>query len=313
MAKYSLATYTIRVKDEFNNQVQIDNFGNGVDIFTLFNTYLTNLRTNSSRDQNTRKILRVENLNSQNRNLYGIIDTGEWGYESILYDINREIESHRRLIVEAEMLPFYYSLHLPRNSDEGIIILQRFQQYGIKGVFLKDFNNFFSSQCPGYKIEINPLVPERLINQYLNEGRITKIRFVRFGMPTDFADAFNIHNQVHVEQEGNTELVVSAGRNSSLPIVGTIMNFINGRRELRRLVELQNFEYDNIKLQVIINKNPRTIDLSHLSRLRAYYDITDDVQIGENGHPVFDSIHNIAEHLLGDLVETMYGEYSNDG
>lgn len=309
MARYSLAAYTLRVKDKANNQyVQIDNFNNGIDIFNVFNTYLSNLTTNSAHDSRERKLLRVENLTAHPREriLNGIIGTGEWGYESVLYDITRDLESHRRRTNEAEILPFYYLINLPRNSNDGIIILQRFQQFGIRGVLLKDFNTYFDSQWPEFKIEINPLVPEQLVTQYLSEGRITKLRFIQFRLPNDLANFYE--SQDHIEEEGHTELVVCAKRNRYIPVVSRIQEYMDHRRELRRLIELQNFEYDTVKVEVMIHKNRRTIDLSNLNKIKAYYDITEELQVSDTGHPQFDSIDNIAESLLRDLTAALYGE-----
>lgn len=305
MTSFSLASYAIRVKDKKRNLYvpQIDNFAGGADIFDIFDRYLNILKNNLAHDHKHKKLMQVIYLNSNHRILNGIIETGEYGYESNLCDINSGSVSHRRQIHEAEMVPFYSLISLPRKVDEGIIILQRFKQFGIRKVLLGDFNNYFASQCPNFSIEVNPLIPEQLVSQYLHDGRITKIRFIRFSIPRDVADAYDV--QGHVEEEGYTELVVSARRNKHIPILGRIHEFLNGNRELRGLIELQNFEYDTVKVEVEINKNHRTIDLANLHKIRAYYDITEEVQISDSGHPSFDSIDTVAMRLLGDLSEAI--------
>lgn len=305
MTRFSLASYSIRVKDKKRNSYvpRIDNFAGGADIFDIIDRYLNNLKNNLAHDHEHKKLMRVIRLNSNQRILNSIIETGEYGYESNLCDINNGSVSHKRQIHEAEMMPFYFLISLPRNVDEGIIILQRFKQFGIRKILLEDFNNYFTSQCPNFSIETNPLIPEQLVSQYLHDGRITKIRFIRFNIPKDIADAYD--TQDHVEEGGYTELIASAKRNKYLPIFGRIQEFLNGNRELRRIIELQNFEYDTVKVEVEINKNHRTIDLANLHKIRAYYDITEEVLISDSGHPSFDSIDNVAMRLLKDLSEAM--------
>ena len=204
------------------------------------------------------------------------------------------------------MLPFYFLLYLPKRANEGIVLLQRFKQFGIRTIFLQDINQYFSLQYPNLEIEMNPLVPEQLINQYL-DGRIIKLRFIRFNFPEDLAD-FIYNNQNHVEEEGSTEYVVSVKRGGNINLKERFHEVVDGRRNLKDLIEIQkiqNFDYDNVKIEVMIGKNRRTIDLSHLDRIRAYYDITNDIILGDNGHPDFDSINSIAEQLLKDLLNSI--------
>jgi len=61
---------------------------------------------------------------------------------------------------------------------------------------------------------------------------------------------------------------------------------------------------NNIKLELEVNKRTRTIDLSNLYKIRAFYDITEEVRM-ENGHPVFESIDKNARDLLKDLSDAM--------
>jgi hypothetical protein len=61
---------------------------------------------------------------------------------------------------------------------------------------------------------------------------------------------------------------------------------------------------NNIKLELEVNKRTRTIDLSNLYKIRAFYDITEEVRM-ENGHPVFESIDKNARYLLKDLSDAM--------
>lgn len=317
MAKFSLSTYTIRVLEKSSNSyVKIDKFGKkdktdtGSDIFKILNEYLSQLVITSSLNRSEKKILHVHKINSDARTLNGIIETGEFGYESNLYNVNNETISHKRQTNEAELLPFYFLIEIPNNVDEGIVILQRFKQFGIRTTILKDFTDFFNNIYPDFRIELNPLVPEKLIDQLLNKGRITKIRFIRFGLHADITDVYD--TQDHKEDIGYTELVVSAKRNKNISISGRIQEFLKGEKELNSLIELRNFEYDNIKLGIDFKKNHRTIDLSNLHKLRAYYDITDDVTVGDNGHPSFDSIDYLAKHLIEDLFEAIGIEGSYD-
>jgi len=164
MAKFSLSSYTIRVKDKTNNSyVPIDLFDGKDDLFNIINSYLSDPSTNSSLNSKQRKLLSVSKIFSKDRALNGIIETGEYGYESKMYNIKTDSTSYNRQTHDAEMLPFYFLINLPKNTDEGVLILQRFKQFGIRKHFLEVLNTNFSLKYPSFRIEINPLVPEYLM------------------------------------------------------------------------------------------------------------------------------------------------------
>jgi len=305
MAGISLSSYTLRVSDgEGNNKLINDFDGNGADIYEILKDYLDDRENNCCNDAEKRKFLKVSHFSQDNRIINGIIETGDYGYESNIYDINDEVVSYQRKAYEADMLPFYFLLKLNENYDEGLVLLQRFKQFGIRGTFLDDFNNFFTSYYPEFKIEIKPLVPDQIVRKYLEDGRITKLRFIRFQMPSDFEDFYE--NQDHVEEMGSTELVVSAKSNSSLPVLNRITTFLNGEIELTELIELQDYDYDNVKAEVVINKKSKVIDLGNLNKIMPYYDITDEVVLDENsGHPLFDSIDRVSRDFMTDLYNSI--------
>jgi len=198
------------------------------------------------------------------------------------------------------MLPFYFLMYLPKNADEGILILQRFKQYGIRTIFEKDINDYIRTQFNSLELEINLLIPSQLINEYLIRGRVVKLRFIKFSWPSDIADAYDTRD--HIEEEGYTELIFSAKKGGHIPIIERIHEVVNGKRQPKELIEIRSFEYDNVKIEIDINGNKRTIDLSNINNIRPYIDISQDVRLGNDGHPLFESIEKIAQDLLSDLL-----------
>jgi len=294
-----LSSYTVRLIDRSTGQMlPIGNFLQGADLLAIFNQYLASLRANLSHDSEAQKLLSVLRYSTKGRNVSGIVETGDYGYESTLYDVQSHSIAHHRTVNEAEMLPFYFIIKLPQQEDEGILLLQRFGQFGIKSTFCDNFIDYFELYYPQIALVIYPLVPLDLITEYLTKGRVTKIRFIKFSIPSDMAD-FIEHG--HDEEDGQVEFVIKARRNGRIPIVDRLLDLVQRRGEVRSFYEIRDFEYDNVKVEIYINGRRRTIDLSHLERLKTYYDITEDIEIGTTGHPVFESIHEVASGLLNDL------------
>lgn len=299
MARFSLSAYTIRVRNGDGEPTALDDVCGGKDMLDVLEAYLEAARVRAADDPRASTLLRVARMTRADRTLTGTVETGEYGYESSLYDLDHAVVSHHRTVREAEMLPFYFLIRVPQGRDEGILILQRFKQFGIRRSLSLYFHDQFDLACPDSRLEMNPLVPEQFVTEVLRNGRVTKVRFVRFRIPGDIADAFEQGG--HLEEEGHLELAVVAKRNGSIPVVDRILNVVDGHTDARHLMELREFPYDTVKVEVNSGGAHRTIDLSNLRRVRAYYDITDDVRVGAGGHPEFRSIDALALRLAEEL------------
>ena len=67
------------------------------------------------------------------------------------------------------------------------------------------------------------------------------------------------------------------------------MECIRGERAYNTIVELDDFEIDDFKLEFSFGKRNKTISMKGLDQLVVNEDITDDVVI-EKGHPTFESL-----------------------
>lgn len=303
----SLSSYLIRIKNkESGMYAQLDSFDGKSDLLGELRYYFSTLSTKSSHDKKHKKIMSTHNITAFGRLLNGIVETGEYGYESTLKNKDTGAISHKRTTDEAEMLPFYVLIKIPKNVHEGILILQRFKQFGIRKYLLNDFNNYIAIKYPSFAVEIEPLVPDTLIQQYLNEGFIFKIRFISYKIHKDITDKY--YSQGEKELPGYEEYVISAKRNGKLPFLEIVRAHINNYPNSNKLIELSNFNYDNTKIDMVVNKKHRIINLGNQQKIRANYDITDQVKINIDGHPLFDSIDAIGMDLLDDLSEMIYGK-----
>lgn len=306
MAKgYSLATYVVRIKNKIthsNVSLNSSEIG-GESIFSIFSGYFTERNNQSSNDNDEQKILRVARVAADEdlRIIKGIIETGEYGIKSEFFNVETQETSIERGVNDAEMLPFYFLLSIPEGSDEAIIILQRFNVYGIKTALQRDLQNYFKEFAENYSIYLFPLIYESVLNEYVR-GDLKEIRLVKFTVPKNIENAYD--RQGLIPNESFVELVVRAKRNVSLKFAhGSIVAFLKNLRgsttstPLDRVIEVDGFDYDTIKVNLEINGKRRIMDLSNPYAIASYYDITKEVET-ENGIPIFRSIDAIAQNLL---------------
>ena len=300
MAKISLATYALRIGHRHKQgSLPIDDV-DGQDLLAWLRAYFNQRSADYSFDEGEQKALRVDGKpRLSGRDLSAIVQTGEWGYESELVDVDTRVIAHTRSTREAGLLPFYFLSRLPNGQDEGIVVLQRFQNLGIRKILLTDLQRYFAERHEDYTLRINPLIAPGVWRAYLGEGRLLTVRFIRFSIPDDIADA--ISGGGHVEDIGKIEYVLTARRNGALPFQGRIVDFIEGRRHWDDFIELTDFEYDTVKVEVDFHGSTRTLELKDVQNVRALYDVTDRVVFGDDGHPTFQSVDSVAKEYAGDL------------
>ncbi|MEM2857271.1 MAG: hypothetical protein QW416_09240 [Candidatus Nitrosocaldaceae archaeon] len=299
MTTCALAPYTVRAYINSQPCSRLDRIqlgsNNVVDLLTLFYNYFNNLYNNIVIVSNIQKVFNISRLTYNNREINALIESGEYGYEAELYDINNKVVSHVKKESEAELLPFYIFLYIPKAKNEGILLLSRIKQLGIRKL-LEDNINEYLSQSYGVnnlKIEFNPIIDKELIKAYLDSGRICEVRFIRFGWSNDIVDVFT--QQDHKENEGVAELVIKPKKGGGL------------RKDIDyNHIELRDFKYDAVKIEVEIDGRRRTIDITH-NKLRSYYDITESVDY-EKGLPTYESIDRIAKRLFRQLRNYIYGD-----
>lgn len=306
MAKIALSSYTLRIRDVAEHEDLPLGDVQGEDFLDLLTQYLDERQEAMWHDQDEQRLLKVTRWSADGRAVSGLIETGDYGYESSLYDVERDRESYRRSAHEAELLPFYFYLSLPEHANEGLVILQRFQNFGIRTVLHQDLSMWLQHH-PDLRVHFNALAVGEAWKEQIDPERVKEIRFVRFDLPHEVASALELDNQE--ENIATVEYVVRANRRRSLPLTNRIREFMDGRREWNNLIEID-FDYNTVKIEVDFGGSRRTLELTHPADMKIRYDITEQVQTGEDGHPEFDSIDQVSRAYAEDLAERLGGGHA---
>ena len=89
----------------------------------------------------------------------------------------------------------------------------------------------------------------------------------------------------------------------------SVRAFFEKRRGTETVLELEGveFPYDSVKIKVKVNGKEHTMDLANPDRLRASFDITDEIERANTGHPTFASISRVAKEKLDSIKTVLYG------
>jgi hypothetical protein len=317
---FFLSSYTIRIHENLKSSeknsdpfkllpLKLDQFDtHKTDLFDVCENSIIRLKRWPFKDDGNKAYFSISTprFYPADRKICGIINSGNYGISGDIIDVDAKVIVHKKETNHADSLPFFFLVYLPKDTNEGILILQRIGTYGIRGALLDLFSKHFSSLYPGFNCSINPLIPDQVVKNIITKGTIKKLRFIKFNVPTDKTDTlFDLHQ----EKPYNAELSFSSP--SFFP-KDKIMTIFNPGVEVKNLFELRDwgFAYDTIKIEVQFGpeSRPKVINLSNFSKIRNYIDITSEVLIGDNGHPKFNSILKYADQLCNDMSKILYGD-----
>lgn len=127
-------------------------------------------------------------------------------------------------------------------------------------------------------------------------------RFIQRQASSDVCDALE---QIDKEgQAAEVEYIVKAKRNGFFGKLDALKKeFTKPVPNFKSIVEIPNFDYDTIKVDMEIAGKRRCIDLGNVLKINGTIDITDDVTLDQTGHPRKDSFVSLARGLASTLFE----------
>jgi hypothetical protein len=310
---FSLAVYAVRVRNVREREFEIVSFfldDNGdndkdKDLLDVLSNQFKKYEQESADDENAQLILRVSKVFEEKRCIYGLIETGLYGRESILFNRKKKQDVYKKSRDEADMSPFFFLVDVPVGTDEAILILQRTGAHGIRKMLYSLLAPPFQEQFEDLRLRIDPLVLESDLEALFKDGRVTQIRYSKFGLSSDIADHYE---GGHKESPGRMELIFHARRGDHFNLTAKIQQVLKGKavKQIFALEEMD-FDFDNVKLTMDENGRRRQVDLTRFLRARSYHNVTDKISIQGSGQPEFDSIKKTAFDLLIHTRKQIYG------
>lgn len=306
VSRISLASYALRFRESRSREfLQLGDLPKSLSALEVVTKFLEDLQSEVRRQDQSQSLLRVSRLEhtEQTSELAGLIETGGWGFESDILNIDTGSLAHHRDSREAELLPFYFLASLPPDRDEGVVLLQRFGAAGVKTAFSAALKQLLEDVGLDVQIEMRHLLPSAMVDEWLDDGHVKAVRFVQFGFPPDLADQVDLEDHV----EGVTEIVLKAKRGERF-LSRHVRHWLD-RGLQGKILELAGLDVEasTVKLEVDLNNRRRVFDVSNMGRMRAYHDVSEQVAMDDSGHPRFESLDSVARELLADLKEELYG------
>lgn len=311
MKKVGLSVYSFCVKNREDERMELHNLENDNALQYLYrliaadrNVYFKEAR--SEKAYCFDEIQMETECDEEDREIYtaiyGTIKSGNYGERTEIINVETGNVAHNKGDNEADVLPYGFAIAVAAGEmNQGIAIVQSFAGIDMKRILHQRISAYVERIGNEYRVDMKPIVPQQILDDYFEGGVLKSIRFIQNIIPEEESDRFGLNRNV-----GNMSKEIKF-KNPVGFIVNNRLRIDMWRRgEIRcdRVVEVDDFEYDDLKLDFKIGKSIKTIKMSDMENLKLSIDITDDVQaIG--GIPRFDNLKLHIKDVIYRYLEIM--------
>lgn len=308
-----LEVYTLRIRQK-----------NKKDFLSFFDTFAVNksiskfitdfIKFNDklSVDETKQKSMQFQSntlVNNSDKGIFsGIIESGDYGTESILVNRKSKKKVYTKKKDDLDIKPFYYLLWIPKDKNVAFVMLQRTGIFGINSVFTNSFRDYVESKIDQMMVEFSPFVSKQLAQTYLRRGSLKEISLKRYNLPADVVDHLGLKE--YTEEILSVEIKIKS-KKKGFSFNDKIGKFIDDKDgKFFNIESLENIGMDGEheeKVTVKLGSSSRVIDLSDTLEIRPYFDIDNEViKDLETGHPTFESIDSIAKQYVKDIENEIF-------
>lgn len=226
-------------------------------IIQILENFFNKYYTNSEEDEGTEKTFRIEDYATASHVIEGIIRTGDYGYSSVLRNIDTD-ETTVKGMREAEELPFYFIFHLPQTArgepyeygQEGIFVFQTVNRRGVKSVFNRLFENEVIRPKENTVMEMNPVYVQDALDKIIDAHRILEAEFIYKDVPEyDDESRYHILEGLDNQETQSASMKLKADRGGSIESLRRVATRLRNSNT-SSFAELVGDETEDIKVTI---------------------------------------------------------------
>lgn len=183
----------------------------------------------------------------------------------------------------------------------GILTLQSFDKTALKTVIDTTLKIKFNQAFPDFTLLLSRIVTKGFAKKMFNNAPVNRVRFVQRKVKKDLSDKINPNSTNVQTAEGEIEFVVKSRGDDPFGLKARIGEYFSDQRKLDDIIEFEDIEYEQVKVEIELDGRKRTIDLERPDNLNNTYDVSDQVELNGDNHPVLASIRELAIEYEGDI------------
>lgn len=292
---------------------QLHEFVRDEDFLEVCDNYLKKISSFVDIDEEQKAFQGIQH-HKEGRLIWGQIESGNYGYGATLKHRKKK-STKKRTVDDVELLPYLYMIYVPSGYDKCIMVLQKYGNMGIKGILTKAITDKFKEDYreDNLKLDFSPYLDMKVLYDYVKNGKMKSVRFIRYDLPKDIAD--QVLDPETQEKEGIMELRFERFNEELLKkILGkeVCKALAEGKTVKKGKVKLNiPFDYDEMKVEIeqdtLCRKRRKIFDLINQDGFIETIEIAPNepgVKI-VNGLPTYETICKKALAYINELCENL--------
>ncbi|MGD0079457.1 MAG: hypothetical protein ABSB80_02265 [Methanoregula sp.] len=271
---------------------EIENLKKTNDLFYILQDFIKSrgITTIFPDDQKTISIERYEPLN---RDIFGIIKSGEYGLSADFFNIeDKSYKPDARGINDSEVFPFFFHFRIPENSVDGKIILQTVRTFGVTVALQKYLNEYLKKY--NYSIVFRRIVSKDFVG-VIRSSRLVELELIKKTVDKDTAE--KIHKGEF--KELRQKVIFGVAKNKTLILTEKIEEMLGNKGAVN--YEVLDETYDAIKAVIKQKGSSRTITFGMGEGKVGEEWILDNNIPKEKGHPTYNALLDISKECMNIL------------
>lgn len=309
--KISLIIYGLSIIDGENKRRNLNALIDNKSMIDCIEEYIRNNMLSYSNDETKDTLFQFERVETEiikngegqkeYQIIYGRVKTGEYGIESELVNV-RTGEITKRSTDQADMMPFGFCIAVPAGQiNNAVIILQTMGAYGMKLSLQRHLQKCLTDICTDFHLSMRAIAPKEYVDRYFNNGILKKIKMIRYEIPEEESNRIGINYGVKQTKE---ERIIHKPLGFLERKKKEMQEWFSGQRSYTDIIEIEGFEYDDLKLEFSLGDTDKTFNLRDMNNLIVNEDITKKVN-QDGGHPIYESLKPVMQDTAKEYLKGM--------
>lgn len=305
----SIVPYIVHLSCNHHGQqfLQLDDTNNsfsdtrGGNLAQILDNYLQERHEMSRIDYESQSGIKVSQYQqTKEHTIIGTIDAGHFGKSSTIVNVQSG-ETIQKGMLDCEFIPLFFRFDVHHKNNNGILLLQRYGQFGAKSILETDINEYLRSTYPQFTLSLNPFVTEESL-KIIAGGTIKEICFIARQGVSDVADT------IGTNKNNIKSMKFSIKISSNEHLLEKIKKSLLGIYD-KDGIEILGMTYDEVKMRVNIGKGKqRTIGLATEfgDKIVMPLDVTEYLEYdSKSGHPTTESLVQQSEEICNSIKEKL--------
>jgi hypothetical protein len=232
----------------------------------------------------------------------GHIQYGTFGFESDFVDAKTKNKNYRRKTTDVEEIPLFYEFWCPSKRNHVLLAFQSFHGRSCIQMITEQMSGDFERGNPEFRLNFKKLLPFDRSGGIYHSAPVKSLRLIKRRAAKDLADKYT---GGHTIGDVHLEMVIRAQRSGLLGRLADVKDAFGQYGQ--GLAAHDGVIFDEATAEIVVGTRRRRVGVLGANGDAGVIDLTEEIELGSNGHPTFESMCKESDQLLKEFEKTLSG------